>query len=130
LILYVTLGTHDLARSIRFYDAVMAALGVGRAPHWTEGWAGWGGSYDQGPSVWICSPFDKAAPSPGNGPMVALRAASEAQVQAFHAAALANGGSDEGAPGTRPYYEPTFYVAYVRDPDGNKLAAVFHRHGI
>jgi len=130
LILYVTLGTHDLARSIRFYDPVMAALGVGRTPDWTEGWAGWGGSYDEGPSVWICSPFDQAAPSPGNGPMVALRAASEAQVQAFHAAALANGGSDEGAPGTRPYYEPTFYVAYVRDPDGNKLAAVFHRHGI
>jgi hypothetical protein len=58
--------------------------------------------------------------------MIAFRAKDEVQVQAFHAAALEDGGSDEGAPGTRPYYEPTFYVAYVRDPDGNNLACVYH----
>lgn len=130
MLLYVTLGTHDLARSIRFYDPVMASIGVARASDWTEGWAGWGGSYDQGPSIWICTPFNQSAPSPGNGNMVAFTAANEKQVQAFHAAALAHGGTDEGAPGTRPYYEPWFYVAYVRDPDGNKLAAVFHKHGL
>jgi catechol 2,3-dioxygenase-like lactoylglutathione lyase family enzyme len=60
--------------------------------------------------------------------MITFRARNEADVQAFHAAALAHGGSDEGAPGTRPYYEPSFYVVYVRDPDGNKLACVYHRH--
>jgi catechol 2,3-dioxygenase-like lactoylglutathione lyase family enzyme len=60
--------------------------------------------------------------------MIAFRAKDEIQVQAFHAAALAYGGTDEGAPGTRPYYEATFYVAYVRDPDGNKLACVYHKH--
>jgi hypothetical protein len=49
-------------------------------------------------------------------------------VRGFHAAALANGGSDEGAPGTRAYYSPTFYVAYVRDPNGKKLAAAFYNY--
>lgn len=126
--LYTTLGYSDRDRAVAFYDAVLGALGYGRAPGWTEGWAGWGPSYDDGVSFWICRPFDGAPPSQGNGAMVAFRAPDEAAVQRFHAAALANGGSDEGAPGTRPYYEPSFYVAYVRDPDGNKLAAVFHRH--
>ncbi|HEY6456348.1 MAG TPA: hypothetical protein VIY90_13830 [Steroidobacteraceae bacterium] len=60
----------------------------------------------------VCSPFDGQAPAGGNGTMIAFRAKDEVQVQAFHAAALENGGSDEGAPGARPYDEPTFYVAY------------------
>ena len=128
MILYSTAGTADLERAIRFYDAVFAVLGVGRAPGWVEGWAGWGGSYDEGYSFWVCHPFDRRAPSPGNGVMFAFRAGNESQVQAFHAAALRHGGTDEGAPGTRPYYEPWFYVAYVRDPDGNKLACVYHKH--
>ncbi|MGE0022696.1 MAG: VOC family protein [Hyphomicrobium sp.] len=128
MILYTTVGTSDLPRSITFYDAVFKALGVPRAEGWTESWAGWGPSYDDGVSFWICAPFDGRAPSPGNGPMIALRAGTATVVQAFHAAALANGGTDEGAPGIRPYYEPSFYVAYVRDPDGNKLACVFHKH--
>ncbi len=128
MILYSTVGTADLPRSIRFYDAVFSALGVGRAPGWTSGWAGWGGSYDEGYGFWVTRPFDGGAPSPGNGTMIAFRAKDEAQVQAFHRAALQNGGTDEGGPGTRSYYEPCFYVAYVRDPDGNKLACVFHKH--
>ena len=60
--------------------------------------------------------------------MFAFKADSAEQVRAFHTAGLLNGGSDEGAPGTRSSYEPEFYVAYLRDPDGNKLAAVFHRY--
>jgi predicted lactoylglutathione lyase len=56
--------------------------------------------------------------------MVALKARSWQEVDAFHAAALASGGSSEGAPALRPQYNPDFYAAYVRDPDGNKLAAV------
>jgi predicted lactoylglutathione lyase len=56
--------------------------------------------------------------------MVAFTANSWHQVDAFHAAALANGGQSEGKPGLRPQYYPDFYAAYVRDPDGNKLAAV------
>ncbi len=126
--LYTTFGSSDLARSIAFYDSLFGALGVQRSPGWTNGWAGWGPSYDDGVSFWICSPFNGSAPTPGIGPMIALRAGSAAEVRAFHAAALSHGGTDEGAPGTRPCYEPSFYVAYVRDPDGNKLACVFHRY--
>jgi|SRR5580658_3647050 catechol 2,3-dioxygenase-like lactoylglutathione lyase family enzyme len=128
MILYSTVGVADMKRAVRFYDAVFSALEVARAPNLIEGWAGWGGSYDEGYGFWICSPFDGRAPTSGNGTMFAFRAKNEAQVQAFHMAALEHGGSDAGAPGTRPYYEPTFYVAYVRDPDGNKLACVYHKH--
>jgi catechol 2,3-dioxygenase-like lactoylglutathione lyase family enzyme len=128
MILYATLGTSDLTRAIHFYDAVFATLGIGRAPNWDKGWAGWGGGYDEGPSLWISAPFDGKAPAPGNGPMLAFPAKDEKQVQAFHAAALAHAGSDEGAPGIRAAYGPNFYVAYVRDPDGNKLACVFHHY--
>ena len=130
LILYVTLGVADFDRALGFYDTVMAALGQVRSADATPGWAGYGPDYDGGVSLWLCHPYDGHTPQPGNGLMVALRAASATQVDAFHAAALAHGGSDEGAPGLRPQYGPGFYAAYVRDPDGNKLACVFHRHGL
>jgi predicted lactoylglutathione lyase len=75
-------------------------------------------------ALWVCKPFDGQPPHPGNGTMAALRAASWAQVRDFHGAALANGGTSEGEPGLRVHYNPDFYAAYVRDPDGNKLAVV------
>jgi catechol 2,3-dioxygenase-like lactoylglutathione lyase family enzyme len=128
---YVSLGTNDLARATLFYDAVLEPLGLKRCntwgePNW-EGWVGWG-RYEKGGAhelaLWLCQPFDGAAASPGNGTMVALRALSWEAVQCFHAAALAHGGRCEGPPGIRLQYNPDFYAAYVRDPDGNKLAAV------
>jgi catechol 2,3-dioxygenase-like lactoylglutathione lyase family enzyme len=128
MILYATLGVSDFERSIRFFDAVMATIGVGRAPDWTSDFAGWGQEYAKGFGLWICKPFDGRAPNPGNGPMLAFDAKDDAEVRAFHAAALANGGIDEGVPALRDYYTPTFYACYVRDPDGNKLACVFHRY--
>jgi catechol 2,3-dioxygenase-like lactoylglutathione lyase family enzyme len=128
MILYTTLGVSDVDRAARFYDAILAPLGYARRTDPDAGWAGWGPSYDDGVSFWICPPFDGAEPTYGNGTMVAFRAASAAQVRAFHAAALKAGGSDEGAPGVRLNYEPGFYAAYVRDIDGNKLACVFHRY--
>jgi catechol 2,3-dioxygenase-like lactoylglutathione lyase family enzyme len=129
MILYATLGVADFERAIRFYDPVMAALGIERAPDWNDEFIGWGKSYDDGVSLWLCKPFDGCAPAPGNGAMLAFQANSADEVNAFHAAAMAYGGADEGAPGLRPHYTPHFYAAYVRDPDGNKLAAVFHRFG-
>ncbi len=120
-ILYIILGTDDLDRANRFYDAVMPILGMQRLPDAPNGWAGWG--LTEGTSLWLCPPFDGAPASHGNGTMVSFRAASAAQVRAFHRAALARGGTDEGPPGTRAAYGPSFYVAYVRDPDGHKLAA-------
>jgi catechol 2,3-dioxygenase-like lactoylglutathione lyase family enzyme len=128
---YVCLGTNDLERAMRFYDATLGALGLSRCdttgePSW-EGWAGWGTYEDQGATqvaLWICRPFDGEPASVGNGMMIALQARSWREVDAFHAAALAQGGCSEGEPGLRPQYNPDFYAAYVRDPDGNKLAAV------
>jgi catechol 2,3-dioxygenase-like lactoylglutathione lyase family enzyme len=128
---YLCLGTNDLARSIRFYDPVLGALGlrrcdVGGEPGWQE-WAGWGTYEDHGAreiALWLCKPFNGLAATSGNGVMVALAATSWRAVDDFHAAATVHGGSSEGAPGLRPQYNPDFYAAYVRDPDGHKLAAV------
>ncbi|TLX65433.1 VOC family protein [Stutzerimonas nosocomialis] len=128
---YVCLGTNDLPRAIRFYDPVMAALGharceTGDEPGW-EDCVGWGQYEDEGRrelALWLQSPFDGHAATSGNGTMVALVAKTWEQVQGFHGAALAHGGSCEGPPGLRPQYAADFYAAYVRDPDGNKLAAI------
>jgi len=68
-------------------------------------------------ALWLCRPFDGEPATVGNGTMVALAAKSWRQVDAFHAAALSQGGTSEGAPGLRPHYQPDFYAAYVRDPD-------------
>ena len=128
LILYTTIGVSDLQRSAVFYDAIFATLGYARSPESSADFIAWGPGYEGGAGFWICKPYDGQPPSPGNGTMIALRGRSEAQVQAFYQAALGHGGTDDGAPGTRPAYEPSFFVAYVRDPDGNKLACVFHKH--
>lgn len=128
---YVCLGTNDLARAKSFYDAALGALGLSRCPmndpEWERNWAGWGTYRDGGMeeiALWVCKPFDGQPASAGNGTMVALGAKSWREVQNFHAAGIANGGVCEGAPGLRPQYNPDFYAAYLRDPDGNKLAAV------
>jgi catechol 2,3-dioxygenase-like lactoylglutathione lyase family enzyme len=128
---YVCLGSNDPARSARFYDAALGALGLTRCDTSDEGgwdgWYGWGTYENHGASevaLWLCRPYDGRPASAGNGTMVAFRASSWAQVDAFHTAALAHGGMSEGPPGLRPQYNPDFYAAYVRDPDGNKLAAV------
>jgi catechol 2,3-dioxygenase-like lactoylglutathione lyase family enzyme len=127
---YICLGTSNVERSTRFYDACLGALGILRChPDGEdfEGWAGWGTYRNSGLeelALWLCPPFDGGEARPGNGTMVAFSAASWQQVDAFHAAALSHGGSSEGAPGLRPEYNADFYAAYVRDPDGNKLAAV------
>lgn len=67
-------------------------------------------------------PFDEAPATQGNGSMTAFEAPSQDQVRALHAAALSAGGSDEGSPGFRADYGPRFFVGYLRDPDGNKIA--------
>jgi len=128
---YICLGTNDISRSASFYDATLGALGLSRCdtsnePEW-DGWAGWGTYNNNGSkeiALWVCSPFDGKPATGGNGVMVALKAQTWKEVDSFHAAAIANGGTSEGAPGLRPQYNPDFYAAYVRDPDGNKLAAV------
>ncbi len=128
---YVCLGTNDLPRAVAFYDPVMAALGQQRCATASEpeldGWIGWGTYVDEGRievALWLCEPFNGQPASVGNGTMVAFAAKSWEQVRAFHSEALAHGGTSEGEPGLRLHYGPDFYAAYVRDPDGHKLAAV------
>ena len=75
-------------------------------------------------AFWIGKPFDQQPANVGNGSMVAFRARTWKEVDDFHAAALANGGESDGAPGLRLNYNPDFYAAYVRDPDGNKICAL------
>ena len=115
---YVTLGTSDLARAAAFYDPIAAELGVGRMMDF-ETFIAWG-EPGGGAGIGLTKPFDGGSPSVGNGVMVALAAKDEEQVRRIYELALANGGSDEGAPGPRG---EGFYAAYFRDPDGNKLNA-------
>ena len=115
---YVTLGTNDLARAAKFYDAIAAELGVGRMMEFDSfiAWGQPGGA----PGIGLTKPFDGKAATIGNGVMVALAAASKEQVHKLHEIALAQGGTCEGPPGPR---SDEFYAAYFRDLDGNKLNA-------
>jgi catechol 2,3-dioxygenase-like lactoylglutathione lyase family enzyme len=123
MLLDVTLGTSDLEKAAGFYDAVLATLGHMRRTDAPTGWAGWGPEDATG--FWICRPYDARPASVGNGTMFSFAAKDAAEVRAFHLAALAHGGRDEGAPGTRDRYDPAFYVAYIRDLDGHKICAAF-----
>lgn len=124
MVSYITLGADDIDRATGFYDAVFGALGHRRV--WQQGgWAGYGAEGDDHGVILICSPFDEQPARPGNGVMVGLHAGSPAEVDAFHAAALANGGACEGPPGPRETYGEGYYLAYVRDPTGNKLSAFY-----
>ena len=126
MLLYVTLGSNDIARSRKFYDAVLAPLGMMRN-HVDEDELGYGAMNrtpeDRENVLWIGRPYLKLPANWGNGTMIALSAKTREIVDAFYVAALANGGTDEGAPGLRPYHA-SFYACYVRDPDGNKLSVV------
>lgn len=121
---HVTLGTNDPLAARRFYDAVLPLLGhrqlfvIGETTAYGE---------LTGAKLFVGQPYDGGPAQPGNGPHLAFIAPDRETVDAFHAAALANGGSDEGPPGPRPHYHANYYGAYVRDPDGNKLQAVCHR---
>ena len=122
---YVTVGSNDIARSKRFYQAFLPTLGYGLE----EGPEGL--SYalpvapdeiPTSPEFYVKPPYNEKQASTGNGAMVAFEANSQQQVRDLHAAALAAGGMDEGQPGFRPDYSSHFYVGYLRDPDNNKIS--------
>ena len=124
---HITLGTNDWPRAKPFWHAVMTALGQ---PVLFEHAGGIAYGEPAGPKIFIGPTFDGKPATNGNGSHVAFICKERVTVDAFYAAALAHGGSDEGAPGPRPHYHPNYYGAYVRDPDGNKLQAVCHaKHG-
>lgn len=116
---YVTLGTNDLARAAKFYDAIAAELDTPRMMEF-DGFIAWG-KPGGAAGIGLTKPFDGNPASVGNGVMVALEARDKEQVHRLYEIALANGGTCEGPPGPRG--DDGFYAGYFRDPDGNKLNA-------
>ncbi|MGD1869467.1 MAG: VOC family protein [Neomegalonema sp.] len=144
MMMHMTLGSNDLVKAAAFYDSVMPILNHARAPIKLESFLAYApisgvsagepmGQVDAtgrlAPFLCVCRPYDDRPASCGNGFHIAWRATDKAAVEAFHSAALSHGGSDEGAPGYRTNYSADYFAAYVRDPDGNKLQAVFYETG-
>lgn len=118
---HLSFGVEDLDRAASFYDAILAPLGYVRV--WTSArGVGFGAPGGGDKLALFARPGQVVAP--GAGFHLAFDAPSRAAVDGFHAAALAAGGADEGAPGLRLNYGPHYYAAFVRDLDGHKLEAV------
>jgi catechol 2,3-dioxygenase-like lactoylglutathione lyase family enzyme len=118
---HISLGVRELARASAFYDAALGALGFRRV---FEDDTATGYGIVDGEDL-LCLKLNPNAQAPGPGFHLAFAAPSRAAVQAFHAAALHAGGADNGTPGLREHYGPTYYAAFVIDPDGHRIEAVF-----
>ena len=123
---YTMVGTSDLQRALTFYDPLFAEMGLDQC--WRDRFsASWGKKDDDAyPRFFVCLPFDDKPASVGNGTMTAFLLPGPKPIDRLYAIALQKGGRDEGKPGPRPQYGKRFYGAYVRDPDGNKLAFVYY----
>lgn len=117
---HVSLGTADLDRARAFYGPIMQELGLRRTLD-VEDAVGYGAGIT---AFSLNLPADGRPATPGNGVHIAFEVEHRAAVDAFFRVALAHGGTDDGPPGPRPEYDPNYYAAFVRDPDGNKLEAV------
>jgi catechol 2,3-dioxygenase-like lactoylglutathione lyase family enzyme len=123
---HVSIAVRDIARAGRFYDAVMAALGVPCV--WREERAiGYGLRNSAADDAHGYLTLRLGAAPADAACHWCFRAPDRAAVRAFHAAGLTAGGTDDGAPGLRPHYHPEYYAAFLRDPDGNRVEAVCHR---
>jgi len=118
---HITFHVSDFSRSVRFYDRAFAPLGVRRLFDDPNGDGKATGYGDVRPWFWIAEGARRS-----EGLHIALGASSREQVDAFHREALAAGGADNGGPGLRPHYHPGYYGAFVLDPDGHNIEAVFH----
>ena len=116
---HVSLGTNDLERSAAFYDPVLATIGYEQIKK-TDRIVAYGVNEV---TFSLELPINRRAATVGNGSHVAFLAGDRSMVNEFHRTALRFGGSDEGAPGLRDY-DPNYYAAFVRDPDGNKIEVV------
>jgi catechol 2,3-dioxygenase-like lactoylglutathione lyase family enzyme len=122
----VSIGTNDMVKAKAFYQAVMEPLGCQLLHELKDDVGGdvslgWGKNF---PELWVNLPLEGPA-NPSNGAHFAFFAPHKNSVDAFYRAALERGGSDAGAPGYRSAYQPGYYAAFVRDPDGNKIEAVW-----
>ena len=125
---HITIGVSDLDRAARFYDAILQPLGLRQRTVVPDGGPPsrcWVNADHALPRFYAYVPFNGQPATAGNGTMVAFLAPSPDAVRKAHAAGLAAGGTDEGAPGPRSYGEG-YFGAYLRDPDGNKIHVV-HR---
>jgi catechol 2,3-dioxygenase-like lactoylglutathione lyase family enzyme len=118
---HVSIAVRDLKASGRFYEPLLATLGMRKLREWPDAAIGFGKKY---PEFWINRRADMAPIAADSGAHVCLRASSAAMVDAFHAAALAGGGKSDGAPGYRAQYHERYYAAFICDPDGNRIEAV------
>jgi len=124
---HVGIAVTDIARSRAFYEAALAPLGIGLimevGPDVTEaGGTAIGFGAGGKPFFWI-GDNERV----GEGTHIAFAVDSRDMVDAFHAAALAAGGTDHGGPGLRPHYHPDYYGAFILDPDGHNIEAVCHK---
>ncbi|HWX58172.1 VOC family protein [Bradyrhizobium sp.] len=117
---HISVGVADLDRAARFYEPVLAALGLARLVS-RPATIGFGKTY---PEFWLNLRAGMATVSHESGTHICLRARTIGEVDAFHAAALAAGGLSDGAPGLRPHDRVKYYAAFVIDPDGNRIEAV------
>ena len=117
---HASIGVRDLAVEAAFYERVLATIGLQKLVA-REGTVGFGKKY---PEFWLNARPGMARVERDSGSHVCLRARSAAEVDAFHAAALALGAEDDGAPGIRSEYSERYYAAFIRDPDGNRIEVV------
>jgi len=117
---HVSVGTNDLERSRRFYDAVLPIVGIHPLAAADDGVGYSCGTFHFS----MQRPVDGKAATVGNGSHIAFGVENRDMVDRFHTAAVEHGGMSDGEPGLRPSYDANYYSAFVRDPDGNKLEAV------
>lgn len=117
---HVSIGTNHFERAVRFYDAVLGTIGIGRVMAHDDAVA-YGREF---PEFWVQVPIDGRPATVGNGSHVGFGAASRAEVDAFYAMAIASGADGDGPPGPRPHYGAPYYGCFVRDLDGHKIEAM------
>jgi catechol 2,3-dioxygenase-like lactoylglutathione lyase family enzyme len=118
---HVGLNVRDYAASRAFYEEALAPLGYRVVMAFDE-WKGAGFGPSDKPEFWVTE-----REPVGTGTHVAFTCSDRAAVEAWYAAAIGAGGRDNGPPGLREHYHPTYYAAFVLDPDGNNIEAVCHR---
>jgi catechol 2,3-dioxygenase-like lactoylglutathione lyase family enzyme len=118
---HVSIAVRDIQAAEVFYAALLAPLGLAKLREWPGAAIGFGKKY---PEFWINRRANMATVASDSGVHVCLRATSTEAVDAFHAIAMARGGTSDGAPGLRPEYHERYYAAFIRDADGNRIEAV------
>ena len=118
---HISIAVRDLAAAARFYEPLLATLGMDKLREWPDAAVGFGKKY---PEFWINRREGMVPVGPDSGVHICLRAPSTDAVDTFYATALRGGGRSDGPPGLRAQYHENYYAAFIRDPDGNRIEAV------